>query len=334
MYKEKKPVPFQQVVDALLDDTKPFPARFIYRFSDLSPDELSLLKQNWGQASLRRRQAVMEDVEEFNSDFVLNFYDIAMLAIQDPDALVRLLAIHTLAEYDDAELVDVFIQLAEHDQEAPVRAAAANALGHFVQLGELEELPKSYLKRVENCLLRICTGEDEKIVRRRALEGLGYSSRDEVNSLIKTAYRSEDTDWLISSLVAMGRSYNPDWRDDVLAALTDSRADVRAEAITAAGELELKEALRPLLKALKEKDPEIRYAAIWALSQIGGDEVRPALERLLERATDDEEEELLEAALENLAFTEDMEKFLMLDFDEADLNNLDVLDEEDFEEEE
>lgn len=334
MYKEKKPVPFQQVVDALLDDTKPFPARFIYRFSDLSPDELSLLKQNWGQVPLRRRQAVMEDVEEFNSDFVLNFYDIAMLAVQDPDALVRLLAIHTLAEYDDAELVDVFIQLAEHDQEAPVRAAAANALGHFVQLGELEELPKPYLKRVENCLLRICTGEDEKIVRRRALEGLGYSSRDEVNSLIKTAYRSEDTDWLISSLVAMGRSYNPDWRDDVMAALMDSRADVRVEAITAAGELELKEALRPLMKALKEKDPEIRYAAIWALSQIGGEEVRPALERLLRRATDDEEEELLEAALENLAFTEDMEKFLMLDFDEEDLNNLNDLDEEDFEEEE
>ena len=83
--KSQKPIPFQQVVSALLNDDNPFPSRYLYRLSDISSQELVEFKKIWPSVSLRRRQAVMEDLQEFNEDdFMLNFFDIGMVAVQDP----------------------------------------------------------------------------------------------------------------------------------------------------------------------------------------------------------------------------------------------------------
>jgi len=102
----------------------------------------------------------------------------------------------------------------------------------------------------------------------------------------------------------------------VLKCIDDSRPIVRAEAVVAAGELELEEATRPLLKLLREDNDNVRSAVIWSLSQIGGENVAEALEAMLDKTEDDEEAELLEDALDNLSFTEDMRKFDLLDIPE------------------
>ena len=62
-------------------------------------------------------------------------------------------------------------------------------------------------------------------------------------------------------------------------------------------------------------------AAIWALSQTGGERVRQVLEDLLENAEDDEDAEFLDEALENLALTEDMQLFSVLDLADEDLED-------------
>ena len=61
--------------------------------------------------------------------------------------------------------------------------------------------------------------------------------------------------------------------------------------------------------------PTILSAVIWSLSQIGGEDVRTYLENLLDQLEDDEQIAFLEEALDNLAFTEDLERFDLLAFD-------------------
>lgn len=314
---QQKPVPFKKVIEALLDEENIFPPRYLYRFSDMAPNDLTDLKEIWPRISLLRRRALMEDIRDFNEeDFILNFLELGTLAVQDPDEFVRLMAVLVLAEYGGDEMVPLFMHLAEQDPHMEVRAAATASLGVLVQQGELDELPAASLQQLENCLLRILDGQDAEKVRLCALEAMGYSSRDEVVELVQNAYQSGNTEWLASALVAMGRSYNPEWNEKVIDMLNDKRSAIRREAVRAAGELEIKEATADLMELLQDDEITVRQAAIWSLSQIGGADVRRLFERMLEVSEDEEEAELLEDALENLEFTEGFPDLALIDLDE------------------
>lgn len=326
-------VPFNQIIQALQDESAPFPARYIHRFSDLEGKDLLALENIWTKVSNRRRQALMEDVQNMGEgDFLLDFTGLSMLALKDADALVRQLAVQRLAEYQSREFLSDFIRLAEKDPDASVRAAATGALGAYVYMGEVDELPTSALRRVEDCLLRIINGTEVPSVRRQALEALGYSSREEVPPLIDEAYRSGDLDWLTSALFAMGRSSNSVWAAKIQDKLDDIRPQVRAEAAAAAGELGLRTSVNALLGLLEDEDDDVRAAAIWSLSEIGGEGVRQALEEVLEYTEDEDEADLLEDALENLAFVEDLDVFSLIDLDEDGSGEEDSFEDEDLEE--
>ena len=77
-------------------------------------------------------------------------------------------------------------------------------------------------------------------------------------------------------------------------------------------------------------DDELHFASIWALSQIGGDEVREKLEELLENSTSEDEVELVEKALENL----EVSGFDEFDFIELSEKDRRATESEDFDEEE
>jgi HEAT repeat protein len=130
----------------------------------------------------------------------------------------------------------------------------------------------------------------------------------------------------------MGRSANTDWNPLVLAMMDHESPDIRFEAARAAGELEISEALPQLMQLTEDDDDDVRMAAIWSLSQIGGTGVEELLEELLEQSEDEEESEMIESALENLAFTEDFQLFSLMDIDEE--GELDEDLEEDEEDEE
>jgi len=98
---------------------------------------------------------------------------------------------------------------------------------------------------------------------------------------------------------------------------------VRAEAAGAAGELEINEAVPRLLEMLDEDDEDIRAAAIWSLSQIGGEGVRESLEDMLDEIEDDDEAELIENALENLTLTEDFLALSIMELPDETPENLD-----------
>jgi HEAT repeat protein len=312
-------VPFNLVLEALLDLDRPFHHGHLYRFSDLSPDELEELQKTWPEVPAWRRLAIMEDIEELGeSNYILSFKTFAKYTVQDNEANVREVAVRTLWEYESAELVPIFLEMLVSDPDPDVRGVTASALGKYIYLGEIEELQQETLKTIEDRLLQVFNSSDNAVVRRRSLESLGYSSRKEVPALIKGAYYSGKNEWLASALFAMGRSANQAWKKHVLEMLKFDAVEVRAEAVRAAGELEISEAVPHLLELIEDEDIDVRAAAIWSLSQTGGEGVYDVLQQLYADSEDDDEADFIEDALDNLAFTEDMELFTLLDIPEDD----------------
>ena len=319
-----KEIPFEHLLVSLLDEKKPLAPRNLYRFSDLGSADLKKLVSIWPKIPLWRRQALMGDLYQLSeSDTVLSFSQVSRLALQDEDPSVRLLAVRTLIDYEEDDLIDTFIDMLEHDPDTDVRAASATALSPFVYLGELEEISPKRMRAVEECLLGVIAGNDQVLVRRKAVEALSFTSREEIEPIIDNAYHSKDTDWLVTALFSMGRSANKRWNDQVLAKLDDKRPAVRAEAAGAAGELEINEAVPRLLEMLDEDDEDIRAAAIWSLSQIGGEGVRESLEDMLDEIENDDEAELIENALENLTLTEDFLALSIMELPDETPENLD-----------
>ncbi|MCJ7661085.1 MAG: HEAT repeat domain-containing protein [Anaerolineales bacterium] len=111
---------------------------------------------------------------------------------------------------------------------------------------------------------------------------------------------------------------------------------MQIEAVHASGELAIEGARPFLLNLLEEEieDPDLLSEVIWALSQIGGENVRQTLEGLQDITEDEEVLDLIEDALDNLSLAEDRSIFDLMDFD-LDLDDEDVaLDDLDFDDEE
>jgi len=315
----RKDVSFDKVIAALLDTEHMFSPVHLHRFSDLQPVDFTKLKGIWEQIDADRRLALVEDLENLaEADTLVSFDELSKFALDDSDPRVREVAIRLLWESEDNSLINRFLNMVDNDPDGKVRSAAATALGQFVYYGELEEIPERDLHHIEEKLLALTTDQSkEKLLRRRALESLGYSSRPEVKNLIREAYHSNDTEWLVSAIFAMGRSANASWIPFVLDMLDSENDEVLYEAVRAAGELEAPKARKPILQIVKSQPEgsQIRLAGIWSLSKIGGHKVRDTLEEMLEESEDDEEIDILEDALENLQFTEGLPKFGILDYE-------------------
>ena len=315
------PTSFQSVLDALLSDRKEFPRRYLQEFSDIGTLELKTLLDVWPQVKPSRKLTLLEELDALaETDTLVSFDDVARALLTDPEPEVRTRAIRLLDEYEDPKVVPSYLDMVKNDPDLNVRVEAANALHLFVDLGELEEIPENIYHQVEDALLASAASEDNLRVRRAALESLGYSSRPEVATLIESAFHREDPAWQASSLVAMGRSADERWTDAVTRSLVHVDDRIRKAAVQAAGELSLQAARPILLKMLgEEEDTTILSAVIWSLSQIGGEDVRTYLENLLDVIEDDDEQiAFLEEALDNLAFTEDLDRFDLLAFDPDD----------------
>lgn len=315
-----KPVSFQAVLDALLDESRPFPGPYLAVFSDIEPVNLKALLAVWPQVEVKRRRRLLSDLRALaEEDTLLSFDELARPLLHDEDGMVRAAAIRLLWECDDTRLIPEFLRILNSDPEEDSRAAAATGLGLFVRNGEYEEIPEQLLHQIEDALLTAATGADKALVRRRAIESLGFSSRPEVPALIEAAFTHSDPDWVVSALVAMGRSSDERWQEQVLAGMTNENLRIRSAAVEAAGELALRAARPLLLDMLQEEDDvDIMQAVIWSLSQIGGEDVRTVFITLLDQVEDEEIAEFLEEALENLDFTDEMDRFDLMALDPED----------------
>jgi len=323
-------VPFSTILNALLDEEIPFPAKYLHNFSDIQIENLSLLKTIWSRVSLSRKRSLLEDLENLaEKDTLLSFDNLAKSLLDDPDTDIRTLAIRLLWECEETSLIPIFLKILRSDPSITTSAAAATALGLFIYMGEVDKVPSSAFTSMEQELVKAAREGKDSLIRRRALETLGFSSRPEVFDLITTAYYDPDPDWIISALIAMGRSNSQDWEKEVIAHLFHKNDDIRIEAIQAAGHLELENARPYLLEQLdEEEDPEIWHALLWSLSQIGGEGVREQLEEFINMIDDPDEETFLDEVMENLDLTDQMASFSLFDLDGTDKfedeNGLDI----------
>lgn len=321
---------FQTVLDSLLAPGRDFPSIYLGYFSDIQPLELQSVLDIWERVNLSRKLSLLEGLEALAAkDTLVSFDDFARSILDDPEPSVRVRALRLLDECDDAKLIPTYLGMLKDDPDGGVRAEAANALNLFVHLGELEEIEEEAHEEVRSALLASARGEEDARVRRRAIESLGWSSHPEVIALVESAFEQAETEWKVSALVAMGRSANDIWEDRVLRSLLDVDDKIRRAAVVSAGSLALKSARIPLLRMLEGEDAEeVITAAIWSLSQIGGEDVDTYLETLLAQAEDDDLIVYLEEALDNLAFTEDMDRFDLLAIDPDEVDDLAILDED------
>ncbi|MEA4811303.1 MAG: HEAT repeat domain-containing protein [Anaerolineaceae bacterium] len=308
--------PMPELTNALLD-AKAFPAKLLYQFSDLTAEDQRELAKLWPRIPLERRRNLLKDLTELaDSDNLMDFTAVGRTALNDEDTDVVCGGIDLLFSAEDKKLIPVFLKLLKDRERSEfIRASAANALGPYVFLGEMEELRPEILQEMEEDLLNAYTQDPSGLVQRRALESLGYSSREEVPALLRKAIDHPTPQWVESALFAMAKSADEQWEADVMEHLDDPNQDVRLQAILAAGSLNLSKARKPLLKLLSPKeDNDLRKEAIWALSQIGGEGVMEAFLRLQERSQDDEELNLLEEALDTLNFTNDSGLYELMDY--------------------
>jgi HEAT repeat protein len=269
------------------------------------------------------RQLLLLDalLDHFDSDTVVSYEEIGRALLTDPQGEVRARAIRLLAEADDPRLTDSFVEIFLRDAELAPRLEAATLLGEFVLLAELDKLNGALQQKIEKALVTVVRSADDAALRKRALESLGYSSNVGLMGLIESAYERSDPTWVASALRAMGRSHDDErWREDVVSRLLDEDPRIRFAAVEAAGELLIEEAGPIILQMLEdeEEDDDVTAAAIWALSQIGGEEARVYLVNLIEHTEDEVALEYLGDALENLKFNEELDKFDLLELDEDD----------------
>ncbi|MBI5348394.1 MAG: HEAT repeat domain-containing protein [Chloroflexi bacterium] len=199
--------------------------------------------------------------------------------------------------------------------QVEARVAAATALGQYVYLGEIEEIDESLLHKVEEALLAVFNGDDDPQVRRHALESIGFSGRQEVIVAIQKGYADPAELFKISALFAMGRSLDHRWNSIVIHELQNMNPRVRFEAARAAGELQLRDAVSVLGELTRDVDEEVQEIVIWSLGEIGGEDAREILAKLLKHAKG-ERAELIDEALANAELMDDIAEFDLLAADD------------------
>jgi HEAT repeat protein len=313
---------FQNVLDHLSDSNKDIPQSHLKLYSDLDPKSLKLFLDVWPRVQPPRKLALLDQLlSHLDSDSIVSYEEIGTALLDDPDGAIRAHAIRLLAESDHPKLVGKLIGIFLNDTELAPRMEAAQLLGEFVLLGELDKVNQTQQRKMEDALISVIRSETDSTLRKRALEALSFSSRPEIAALIESAFERTDPAWVASALRAMGRSQDERWTDNVVSMLLDEDQLIKFAAVEAAGLLTIEQAVPILLQILddEEEDEDVATAAVWALSQIGGDEARTYLIALIDKTEDEDLAEFLEDALENLNFTEEFNKFELLTLDEDDV---------------
>ncbi|MCA9879454.1 MAG: HEAT repeat domain-containing protein [Thermomicrobiales bacterium] len=273
----------------------------VARLSDLSREDGRILARAWPDFPEATREAIVRRIDELSEERLdVNFRRALRVALDDPSATVRQLAVAALWEEDSTDLLCRFEELLETDPSGDVRAQAAAALEPYTARAAEGELPDAEAQRLRSLLLSATSPHEPLLVQRRALEALGpLGGEPQIRDLIAEFYESDEQPLRCSAIYAMGRSLQPAWMPDILAELENDEAELRYEAARAAGAMGSQDALPGLLAAARDDDAEVRHAAIAAIGQIGGRGGARALERLADDA-DEADLELIESTLEDV----------------------------------
>jgi hypothetical protein len=138
-------------------------------------------------------------------------------------------------------------------------------------------------------------------VRRRALEASVRYPQDWHAGAIRAAYDRGEHDWKLTAV--FGMQYVDGFDKEILAELAGADAELRFEAVRAAGAQELAGAW-PTIKSLltsKSTDRDLLMAAIEAAPLVASKKAMPVLAEL----ADSDDHEIAEAAYDAMSFTDE-----------------------------
>jgi HEAT repeat protein len=219
-------------------------------FSDLSREGLKKVEAVWPEIDdATRRRLIAEAVELGAANVLYQFRRLHRLALHDPFAEIRQLAISGLWEDDSASLLVELLEIAREDESEDVRAAAVARLGD-----SLEELQVTDLARDRS---------QAAIIQRRAIEAVGAVRQSpETRELIQDAWEHGDQSVEAGALIAMGRTYESRWRPVVRTALTSEDPELRFAAARALGGVGTSDDVPELAGLARDEDAEVRQSAI------------------------------------------------------------------------
>ncbi|MDX2075073.1 MAG: HEAT repeat domain-containing protein [bacterium] len=276
----------------------------IYGLSDLSQEEATSLRPAWrALETTKRRDLTQQLIDAVEINYLLDYRSIALMAIEDEDPQVRASAVELLWDDESLEVMHKLVHLVRHDKGIEVRASAFTGLGRFILLGEYDEVPKEEIQFAQTAAYDSWKNLNEPVeVRRRALEAFSNCTDDRLPEMITEAYKSHLPEMRVSAIYAMGRSYDSQWTSTILREMDNENPQIRYEAVRAAGELEIKQAVQQLGKLARgEHDREIMLMAIWSLGEIGGELPTKILQRLSDKAEESDDEDLIDAIDEAIA---------------------------------
>jgi hypothetical protein len=298
---------FQHVLKEVLEEDHPLSYSQLQVLSNLGREELDAFRQAWLTAPDERRRQVARALAQLNEDSPdMNFRDVLLLFLGDPEEVVRAAAIDGLCDDESYDLLERLLQVAVEDASADVRVQAILALGRFMYLIETTDFLGAYRQRLLQVLLEVFADDSSpQELRRRALESMSYMTTSEaVEEAISQAYEAGERGMHASAIHAMGHHMAERWQPLVERELESPDPEMRYEAALASGEMASPELVHHLAPLLEDRDHEVARAAIWALGEIGGTKARRLLERCLERDEDDIRD-AAEEALHTLRFYED-----------------------------
>jgi len=260
----------------------------------------------------------LADLEEGYEPFDKRALTLLRSLMDDGDAEVRAEAIACLWDDPDPRWIELLMRKALHDSHADVRAHAISALGRYVFEGEAAEfedwdqpfinISKEDYTRVVEFLFRIARDETEtQTARRYAIEALAFRGDDPaVSNLIEWAYQHRDRRMKVSAIFAMARHGDLQWTRYILAEMRSRDTQIQYEAVRAAGEMGLEEAVEPLTELIRAKGTRkpLRLLAIFSLGETGDPRALDTLEQLARSRDRDVREVAREAIEEWHAITE------------------------------
>lgn len=233
----------------------------------------------------------------------------------DPAPEVRAEAASAIWEHaHHPDLVAKALALSADDGSPEVRIKATTALGRVIYEGDiagadepsykpdplLGEPPADLFQKVRDHLFSLVEDEKRPLDERRfALEGLGFLGHDaRVQKHVEAFWNRSEAQAKLSAVFAMGRSGSARWASQIEGALASSDAELRLQAVWAAGEAEVKGAEATLARLAREgSNRDERVAAAESLARLGGE---GATKVLLDLAEHDRDPEVREAAAQGL----------------------------------
>lgn len=296
-------IKFEDVLRSLISEETPVTRSMVRRLSNLGAAEEQALIKVWGSIPVARRHQVLREIATLSeADFDTDFCAVTHLALTDLHDNLREAAIEAAWLDESVEMLNRLLPMASVDPSPSVRAAAVGALGRFILQAELGKFSPMQARQAERVAVKLYNNRQEDIrVRCRALEAIANSSRAEVVGMIEESYQDGDPRLRAAALYAMGKTCDERWGRFVLRELASDDPAIRFEAIRAAGELGLEEAVPQIGKLVIDADRQTLEMAIWALGEIGSGESRRILDHLFKYAEEIEDDRLIEQIEDALA---------------------------------